>query len=286
MRKLDFNFDSQALDKYINEIKSKLPEYDVNVNNVNDFQIMLEEKSNCTNCKGLSSCKNSQIGYRTNYENNNFVLNECKYKKEERIKNNKESLIKTLYLPSKILEASLSDYHTNTESRKKIYSSITEFIYNYKNNSHPKGIYLYGTFSIGKTYTLASIANELSKNDISCLLIYFPDLVVDLKNAINSDRFESLINMLKSVDVLMLDDLGSENMTPWIRDEILGPVLNYRVLEEKPVFISSNIYPGDLKNHLAIDKTPSSILKAERLISRMNALMSSINMDDGQRYKR
>ena len=39
----------------------------------------------------------------------------------------------------------------------------------------------------------------------------------------------------------MLDDLGSENMSAWLRDEVLGPVLNYRVLECKPLFISSNI---------------------------------------------
>ena len=118
-------------------------------------------------------------------------------------------------------------------------------------------------------------------------MIYFPDLVTDLKNAISdNNRYQSLINMLKSVPVLMLDDLGSENMTPWIRDEILGPVINYRVLENKPVFISSNIKPGDLKNHLAIDKSSESVLKADRIISRLNALMVSINMDDSNKYSR
>ena len=100
-----------------------------------------------------------------------------------------------------------------------------------KNNEFVQGLYIYGAFSTGKTYILGCIANELARNNIKSLIIYFPDLVVELKSAIGTPRFEELLNHLKSVDVLLLDDLGSENMTPWLRDEILGPVLNYRLME-------------------------------------------------------
>ncbi len=286
MRKLNLNYNVSSVEDYIKEIQAKLPQYEINVNNVNDFSLMLEEKSNCLNCCGLNSCNNNQKGYYTEYKDGQFSSVECKYKREYRIQNNKEALIKTLYLPAKILSADLADYHTNTESRKKIYSFITEFVQGFRNKSSNKGLYIYGTFSIGKTYTLACVANELARNDIECLLIYFPDLVVDLKNALGSPRFEQLINMLKSVDVLMLDDLGSENVTPWLRDEILGPVLNYRALEGKPLFVSSNINPSDLKNHYAIDKAPQSALKAERVVSRLQALVNSISMDDTSKYKR
>ena len=192
----------------------------------------------------------------------------------------KDSLIKTLYLPKKILEANIKDYYTNSESRKKIYTAIVNFITNYDPNSINKGLYLFGNFSVGKTYTLACLANELARKNISCLLIYFPDLVSDLKNAIGTTRFESLINMLKTVDVLMLDDLGSENMTPWLRDEIIGPIINYRLLEGKTLFISSNIPPADLVDHFSIDKAPQNRIKGERIVSRLKDLVTSISMDD------
>ncbi|MBQ9124893.1 MAG: ATP-binding protein [Acholeplasmatales bacterium] len=285
MRKVDFNYDNSLLSDYINEIQAYFKEYKIDLTNVNDFSIMKNEMENCSCCNGIDFCKNESKGYCTKYLDNQFILMECKYKKELRLQNEASNLIKTLYLPTSILEADLKDFHINSESRSKIYNQIIAFINSF-GKQKCKGLYIYGSFSIGKTYTLACIANELSKNNISSLLIYFPDLVVDLKNAINTDRFEALINMLKSIDVLMLDDLGSENMTPWIRDEILGPILNYRALENKPVFISSNINPGDLKNHFSIDKASASSLKAERLLSRMNALMNSINMDDSQRYER
>ena len=280
MRKMEYEFDSKLVDDYISKLRKKLPQYNINVSNANDFEILLHERENCINCKGLNSCLNENKGLYTVYNDEQFSLVECEYKKEARNEKLKDSLIKTLYLPKKILEANIKDYYTNSESRKKIYTAIVNFITNYDPNSINKGLYLFGNFSVGKTYTLACLANELARKNISCLLIYFPDLVSDLKNAIGTTRFESLINMLKTVDVLMLDDLGSENMTPWLRDEIIGPIINYRLLEGKTLFISSNIPPADLVDHFSIDKAPQNRIKGERIVSRLKDLVTSISMDD------
>ncbi len=280
MRKIEIEFDAKAVDEYVLKLKEKLPQYDINVNNANDFEILLHERENCINCKGLNCCLNGNKGLYTVFNDGKFSLVDCEYKKEARNESLKDSLIKTLYLPKKILEANIKDYYTNSESRKKIYTAIVNFVTNYDSNSMNKGLYLFGNFSVGKTYTLACLANELARKNISCLLIYFPDLVSDLKNAIGTTRFESLINMLKTVDVLMLDDLGSENMTPWLRDEILGPIINYRLLEGKTLFISSNIPPIELVNHFSIDKAPQNRIKGERIVSRLKDLVTSISMDD------
>ncbi len=289
MKKIEINtnVNKNSINDFIKEIQKEFPEHEINEQNVIEFSLLLESNRRCVKCKGLSFCENETNGHKLIFEDDNFKYGPCRYLIEQNKKNKNSSLIKTLFLPTKILEARIDNYDINSESRKKIFAKINEFITASRNNEYAKGLYLYGTFSIGKTYTLACIANELARNNIESLLIYFPDLVTDLKNAISdNNRYQSLINMLKSVPVLMLDDLGSENMTPWIRDEILGPVINYRVLENKPVFISSNIKPGDLKNHLAIDKSSESVLKADRIISRLNALMVSINMDDSNKYSR
>lgn len=286
MRKMQFQTNDKAVQKYINELQKQFPQYEVNINNANDFSIMLQQKENCKTCLGLSNCKNDIIGHALNYQNGVFVACQCRYKKNEIAANSRNSLIKTLYLPSKILEATLESFHTEAESRKKIYTETVEFIQKYKNGEDVKGLYLYGKFSIGKTYALACIANELAKNNVSCLLIYFPDLIVDLKNAMGSPRYEKLLNMLKSIDVLMLDDLGSENITPWLRDEVLGPVLNYRVLEKKPLFVTSNYGEKEIMNHFCIDNSPSSQVKGKRVASRLKALVQAICMDDGQKYQR
>lgn len=284
MRKMEFHGDSNAVSDFIKEMEKLFPNHKIDINNVNDFSIMYTERQNCLNCKGLNECKNNSCGNYTDLENDHFVIKECKYKKAELA--NKNTLIKTLYMPEAILAANIESYDTQSSSRKKIYKHITEYFNNLDEENFQKGLYLYGSFTKGKTYSLAMIAKELAKNNKESLLIYFPDLVLDLKNALGTSRFEDLINMLKSVDVLMLDDLGAENITPWIRDEILGPVINYRLLAKKPLYVSSNITPKDLISHLAIDNLPNSTLKAERIVTRLQSLLQSIDMNDSKTYKR
>ena len=264
-----------------------LKEYDVNVNNVNDFSLYLEEYKNCKNCRGLAECKNSNEGHLYKFDNNQFVFEQCAYKKEHLAKLQEGKLIKTLFVSKKILEADLTNYDVNTPNRKKIYEYIVKFITNLKEHTFSKGLYIYGGFSTGKTYILGCLANELARNNIESLVIYFPDLVVELKNALGTPRFEELLNYLKSVDVLLLDDLGSENMTNWLRDDVLGPVLNYRLMEEKPVFISSNIDPtqGDLLAHLSITKAKSDELKGMRIKSRLEGLVVPVELDNNS-YRR
>ena len=41
MRKIEIEFDAKAVDEYVLKLKEKLPQYDINVNNANDFEILL-----------------------------------------------------------------------------------------------------------------------------------------------------------------------------------------------------------------------------------------------------
>ena len=57
-------------------------------------------------------------------------------------------------------------------------------------------------------------------------------------------------------------------------------------MENKPIFITSNISPTELKSYLSIDKSKQGILKAERIMARLQDLVHTINMDDSKRYDR
>lgn len=289
MIKAKINSNAQAALDYIEEIKRNplLSEYHIDLNNVNDFANMLEEKKHCSSCKGLAFCMNSANGFYSNYSEGKFVLTPCHFKKQAFLKSKENELINTLFVSKSILSANISDFDATTSNRKKIYEYIVEFIQTTNRKEFMKGLYIHGGFSTGKTFILGCIANELARNKIKCLIIYFPDLVVELKSAIGTPRFDVLINYLKSVDVLFLDDLGSENMTPWLRDDILGPILNYRLMEEMPLFVSSNVDPKteDLLNHFSITKSPSDRLKAKRIISRLEGLVKPIELDNNS-YRR
>lgn len=250
MNKLNTNFKPINLKEYMNELSSnpKLAGIDVTINNINTLQLYLDETSHCDTCKGLNECPNKNKGYTSRITNNGDVrltCHPCKYQNVVL----KHSNFKTLYLPDTILSSNFDDFRLDTDARKKAYKFAHNFAQSFKNGNANKGLYVCGNFQIGKTYFLAATASLLAQNDIDSVLIYFPDLVRYLKSSIGRPEFEEKINLLKNVDVLMLDDLGAEMSTPWVRDEILCPILNYRLQTKKPIFISSNLKPNELNDH-------------------------------------
>ena len=269
-------------------VLKELPEakYYLNDLNIYDYLKVIEEKKNCKKCKGLDYCKNVSQGYFTSCNGNKFYLEKCKYKAQIDDKNSLNNLIKTLYMPKSISEASFDKYYLNSESRQKMFNEINKFFIDIKNKQFHEGLYIYGSFSIGKTYTLACIQNELAKIGVESLLIYFPDLVIELKDSIRQLKYHQLINKLKAVDVLMFDDLGSENMTPWLRDEVLGPIINYRLMERKPIFISSNLSPKDLRDHFMCGNDNEDEIKAKRIDSRLKSLVIVVDMNDSNAIPR
>ena len=71
----------------------------------------------------------------------------------------------------------------------------------------------------------------------------------------------------------MLDDIGGEGTSVWVRDEILGPILQYRLLDHKPTFFTSN-YPIKrlVSDHFAKFTREADNLNATRIGVRIAEL--------------
>ena len=268
---------------FIKEVQKEFPNENVNLNNVSDFYIVLCDRDNCKKCKGLNNCPNSNQGFYLSKTKDGFVQVRCKYLTELQ-KSSHPNLLKSEYNEA-LSDASTKNYDLNTESRKKILNYITDFAKNY-GKGFKEGLYIYGGFSYGKTYSLMLTAKALSAYGIDHIFAYFPDLVIEIKAAMENGKYDQIIELLRETDVLLLDDLGAENMTPWLRDEVLGPIINYRMNLKKPIFVSSNINPKDLKRHFMMNSTDEEKTKAGRITSRLISLMLDVSLDDGESYLR
>ena len=63
-------------------------------------------------------------------------------------------------------------------------------------------------------------------------ILHYPSFVIDVKNAIGEGSVKTLVDEIKLAEVLVLDDIGAEQSTPWVRDEILQVILQYRMQED------------------------------------------------------
>lgn len=187
---------------------------------------------NCKNCKGLKECKNPSSGYKVlknGYKKCDYRL---KIEESERLDRNLESL----FFSKKSLEANLASFEISNQSRSDALSAVTNIL----NNNLNKGMFISGKNTAGKTYLLSSIANEYKVRGKKVIISFVPDLIRHLRILKFNPEIEDIIYELKNVDVLMLDDLGMEIFDSWFSTEILTPVLNYRLQEEKNTFFSSN----------------------------------------------
>ena len=141
-------------------------------------------------------------------------------------------------------------------------------------DDYVQGLYLYGDFGVGKTYLMGALANALAANNIDVMLMHFPSFAVDLKNTIGKDNAarERLLNQAKTATVLIIDDLGAENLSMWIRDDILGVILEYRMQNELTTFITSNFDMAELTAYLAETRDDRDPGKAARLMQRIQFL--------------
>ncbi len=289
------NLDIKLKDSYEKALKDEAFKKLVSTINLNDEKLIkytsnLQDASleyeNCSSCKNLLECKNLINGYCympvLNDGKLSFSYVACRYKNKN-IKDTKyEKYVTTLDVPKAIKEAKIKDIYTDDNGRKDVIKWILNYIKDYKNKKINKGLYLHGNFGCGKTYLISAMFNELAKQKVKSVIVYFPEYLRSLKSsygASSNDEFKEKYNMVKYAKLLLIDDLGAEAVTSWSRDEILGSILQYRMQENLPTFITSNLNLKELEEHLSI--TTSNRLervKAVRIIERIKQLTIDIEM--------
>ena len=239
------------------------------------------ECKNCKNCPGLSECKNKVPGYVYTPIKDNNIINfsyvACDKKIKEIKDNEYRQNIELFDMPKDIANATLKDMYKDDKARLPIIKYFKEFIDNYENEEKPKGLYLHGSFGSGKTYLIAALFNEMAKKNIRSALIYYPEFLRSLKSSFQTYYIEQF-NYIKKVPLLLLDDIGAENGSAWARDEVLGPILQYRMEEHLPTFFTSNLTIEELEMSLAATSTGVDKVKARRIIERIKQLTTNLEL--------
>lgn len=177
-------------------------------------------------------------------------------------------------------DVSLANFELFNDERKNAFDKANEFLNKYNKETFFPGLYLYGKYATGKTYLLSGIANELAKRDINVLFVFMPDLVRSIKAGMTEGDLEQRVNRLKQADVLMIDDFGGEYLSAWFRDEVLLPIIQYRLAASLPIFISSNLDYRQLTNALALSTNDQDRTKAVRIIQRIMDLTTYVKLSD------
>ncbi len=254
--------------------------HDTIIRGMNPLLTYKEEKAICEQCDGLYECQLSSTGMtpRIRYYNGEILLGyrPCRYNKDDSSFKN----INRMHMPKKVFEADIHDIDLIGSERKEIHQHLMRFLKKRKTDDQVKGMYLSGVYGSGKTYILAALANELAKQGEKIIFAYYPDLVREIKSSIGTGELEANVEKLKTTDILMLDDIGGESVSGFIRDEVLGPVLQHRLLDKKPTFFSSNLKMKSLPDAMRLNQSKIEQTKAYRIFERIRSLADEFTLSE------
>jgi DNA replication protein DnaC len=125
-----------------------------------------------------------------------------------------------------------------------------------------------GPYGCGKTHLAAAVANIAVERGTATLFLTVPDLLDWLRFSYgNSEQsMEERFDEIRNIPLLVLDDLGTQNATPWA-EEKLYQIINHRYVNQLPTIITTN------QSLAEIDGRISSRLRDPSLVTtiRINA---------------
>lgn len=259
----------------------------------NDLLVMNEyitAETTCDRCGSVETCCNNPKGYwpKIDVRNNriHLVYEPCEKKVKEDAYNKRKEMIDAQFVSQDIKDATFETItHFPNTNRKDVHQQLMRKAYDIVNNKHQKGLFIHGKFGVGKSYFLGALANELSKYQVSSVLIYVPEFISRLKGGFSDGTTQQLLTTVKTAEVLILDDLGAEDVTPWVRDEVISNVLHYRMVEHLPTFISSNFTMDNLEmNYRKTRDNGVEETKSRRILERLRALCDEVELK-GDNYR-
>ena len=256
-------------------IKNKIKEEVGSLYN-SDLEDSVGELKNCSQCKGLFECKNKVMGHylypKLMGKIIDLVYVPCQYKKEN------DKLLEVKNTANKeFLQARFKNIDVKDKNRVEVIKWIKKFYDEYDFYKDIKGLYLHGSFGSGKSFLIYALLNELKENKkVDFVALYFPEVLRDLKE--DWDTYRDKMDRYSTVPVLLLDDIGAEQVSEWGRDEVLGTILQNRMNNHLTTFFTSNLTIEELEYHLSLAKSNLDKVKARRIIERIKQLSVDIEL--------
>lgn len=165
------------------------------------------------------------------------TMRRCRCTDEARV----ERLLAAARIPKRYEHCDLESYIPNDPSQEKAKLDVTQFLQKYP--VLDVGLLFLGTCGVGKTHLAVALLKHviLEKRDRG-IFCDFRDLLRDIQASWNQVSQTSEIEVLRPVldaDVLVLDELGANKPTEWVRDTV-AHIINCRYNDKRLTIFTSN----------------------------------------------
>jgi DNA replication protein DnaC len=141
-----------------------------------------------------------------------------------------------------------------TEMNAAVVRPVKEFCIDIRGNLDAgRGLWMYGGAGTGKT-TLAMLVSRHALDVGRSVAIYsMPKLLARIRRTYDAERGEQsyaeLFERLTTVDLLHIDDLGAENRTEWVLEQLYA-LINERYEAQRSLVVTTNKNEGELDEQI------------------------------------
>jgi DNA replication protein DnaC len=110
-----------------------------------------------------------------------------------------------------------------------------------------RGMWFTGDVGTGKTTVAMLISKAAMEADRTVAIYSLPRLLSLLRDTYNDDArysLNDLIDQLCAVDLLHVDDVGAEQSSPWVLEQLYS-IVNTRYEDGRPVLVTTNLITRD-----------------------------------------
>lgn len=210
---------------------------------------------------------------------------------QETIQNQKEGFNNFVMnferVTSDLKAATVNSYHPKHETQLRAKQAVISFVKEFSKSDPNKSLVISGTPGLGKSHLGYATAKAIRSKGLSALYIKSTELLDHIKNTYKDNTMvteERIYQMIEKLDLLVLDDLGSEYIKmnesgheSWASD-VLYKTLDLRL--NQPLICTTNYSERDLELKYGFN--------GPRIVSRMmdNAQAIRLQGEDHRRKNR
>lgn len=174
--------------------------------------------------------------------------------KRKRIRDIINTIYKQNYIGRKLQEMNLENFYFDP-SNKYVLDVVNDYINKNKDTMKPDSLIIMGKSDTGKTHLAAAIANKLIENDKTVLMERLTNLLDRIRETYenNTKSENELIEIYSNVDMLIIDDLGTEKISSWALEKLYTIIQN-RYENGLPIIITTRFNKEGLIERFSYSK--------------------------------